>query len=55
MSTTTPSPDDSLSLYIEIVSGRDLLAADKTGKSDPYVKVIINGETIHKTWHVKQT
>lgn len=55
--TPTPEPDDSekLEFVIEIVSGRDLLAADKNGVSDPYVKVLFGSKEIHKTKTIKKT
>ena len=42
-------------LLVEVLSCRDLLAADKTGKSDPYVKLKLNGKDVHKTKHILQT
>ena len=46
--------DDKI-LLIEIVSCRDLLAADKTGASDPYVKIKMDGKDVHETDVIKQT
>ena len=46
--------DDKI-LLIEILSCRDLLAADKTGASDPYVKIKMDNEDLHKTDIVKKT
>lgn len=42
-------------LLLEIVSCRDLLAADKTGTSDPYVKIKMDGKELHKTKHILKT
>jgi len=47
-------PDDK-ELFIEIVSCRNLLAADKTGLSDPYVKVKMEKKDLHTTKHVRNT
>lgn len=51
---TTPE-EETCSLFIEIVSCRDLLPADKTGLSDPYVKVKYSGRDVHETKHRLQT
>ena len=49
-----PGPDDKLSLKIAIVSCRELLIGDlKT--SDPYVKVSLGFEDLHKTKHILKT
>lgn len=42
-------------LQIEIVSCRDLLVADKTGVSDPYVMIILGDKVKHKTKHIRKT
>ena len=42
-------------LFIEIQSCKDLIAADKTGFSDPYVKVKLGGKDLHETKHLVQT
>ena len=61
MSTTTsaspapPSPGDMVSLLIKIDSCRDLLAGDRNGFSDPYVKVELGEKTLHKTNHILKT
>ena len=47
--------DDSIDFVISIMSGKNLLAADKTGLSDPYVKAIFAGKEIHKTRIIKKT
>lgn len=46
--------DDKI-LLIEILSGRDLIVADKTGTSDPYVKIDMGKEQLHKTAVIKKT
>ena len=48
-------PEDDKELFIEIVSCRDLLAADKSGLSDPYVKILMGKKELHKTQHVVKT
>ena len=53
--TTTLEDDDKCSLFVEIISCRDLLPADKTGLSDPYVKVKYSGKDVHETKHRLQT
>lgn len=50
-----PSPGEELSLLIEVVSCRDLLIADKFGKSDPYVMIFLGDEKLHQTKYIKQT
>ena len=52
--TEAPSSEDNLSLLIEIVSCRDLLIGDVTA-SDPYVKIMLGREDLHKTKHLIQT
>ena len=42
-------------LLIEIVSCRDLLVADKTGESDPYVKIKMGKKDLHRTKHILKT
>jgi hypothetical protein len=51
---TTP-PGTSKELLIEIVSCRDILAADKSGTSDPYVKIKLGGKEVHRTSHIEKT
>jgi hypothetical protein len=51
---TTP-PSTSKELLIEIVSCRDILAADKSSTSDPYVKIKLGGKDVHKTSHIEKT
>lgn len=50
-----PELGEELHLAIEIVSCRNLLAADKNGMSDPYVKILMGGNEIHKTKHIRKT
>lgn len=50
-----PKPGEELHLKVEIVSARGLLAADKNGRSDPYVKMLMNGKDLHKTKHLNKT
>ena len=45
---------ESITFLIEIVSGWNLPIADFLS-SDPYVKCVFNGKTIHKTKHVSNT
>lgn len=40
---------------LEIVSCRNLLASDKTGLSDPYVKIKYAGKTVHETKPLHRT
>lgn len=54
-STPPVAAKDQLSFFIEIVSCRELLVADKTGSSDPYVKVKFGKKDIHETHHRCQT
>ena len=42
-------------MFIQIVSCRDLLVADKTGSSDPYVKVKLGKKDLHETKYLTQT
>jgi hypothetical protein len=42
-------------LLVEILSCRDLLAADKDGSSDPYVKAKMGSKDLHKTDYVNKT
>jgi len=37
------------SFKVTVCEGHNLAAKDSNGKSDPYVKVIANGKTVHKT------
>lgn len=46
---------ESIDFVISIMSGSNLLSADKTGLSDPYVKAIFAGKEIHKTKIIKKT
>ena len=42
-------------LLIEIISCRDLLVADKSGESDPYVKIKLGRMDLHRTKHIPKT
>ena len=48
-------PEETKPLFLEIVSCRNLLGADKTGLSDPYVSIRLGKEKLHETKHVPQT
>jgi len=48
-------PAEDKEVLIEIISCRDLLAADKTGLSDPYVKIKLGSKELHRTAHVEKT
>jgi Ca2+-dependent lipid-binding protein len=41
-------------LQIEIVDGGDLRAADRSGKSDPYAVLTLNGEKVFKTKEIRK-
>ncbi|KAF3932776.1 Tricalbin-1 [Dactylella cylindrospora] len=43
------------SLRVDILDGQDLPAADRNGKSDPYVIFELNGDKVHKTEVQKKT
>ncbi|KAI8090290.1 C2 domain-containing protein [Gilbertella persicaria] len=53
------NPDESLDnqgvLTVDLVSARNLMAADKTGTSDPYVVFNVNGEKVHKSEVIRKT
>ncbi|CAO3634755.1 unnamed protein product [Cunninghamella echinulata] len=55
----TLNPDESLenqgSLTVTLLDAKDLMAADKSGTSDPYVVFIVNGEPVYKSPVVKKT
>lgn len=51
----TVQPGEELNLMVEIVSCRDLLAGDKNGLSDPYVKIKMEGKELHRTKHILKT
>lgn len=38
-----------------LLNAKSLKAADKTGTSDPFVKFIVNGETVYKSAVIKKT
>lgn len=42
-------------IYIEIISCQKLIAADKTGASDPYVKIKLGKKDLHETKPIMQT
>jgi Ca2+-dependent lipid-binding protein len=48
-------PSTSKELLIEIISCREIPAADKNGTSDPYVKIKLGGKEVHKTSHIEKT
>ncbi|KAI9485598.1 MAG: C2 domain-containing protein [Benjaminiella poitrasii] len=53
------NPDESLDnqgvLTVNLVSARNLMAADKTGTSDPYVVFNVNGERVYKSETIRKT
>lgn len=53
------NPDESLDnqgvLTVDLVSACDLMAADKSGTSDPYVIFNVNGEKLYKSETIKKT
>jgi hypothetical protein len=46
--------EPTIPLFIEIVSCKGLLPMDKTGSSDPYVKVKLGKKDLHETKHIVQ-
>ena len=50
-----PQPGDRMKLIVEIMSCQNLLAGDKSGSSDPFVKVMMGKKQIHKTKHILKT
>ena len=48
-------PEEEKPVFIEIVSCHQLIAADKTGASDPYVKIKLGKKDLHETKPVMQT
>ncbi|CCE61715.1 hypothetical protein TPHA_0B00440 [Tetrapisispora phaffii CBS 4417] len=42
-------------LNLNLISAKDLLAADRNGKSDPYVDVVVNGITVYTSKTVKKS
>lgn len=40
---------------MDLVSAKDLMAADKTGTSDPYVVFTVNGERVYKSDTIRKT
>lgn len=53
--TTQVIPTEDKDIHIEIVSARNLLAADRNGLSDPYVKIKLGGKDLHETKVIKKT
>ncbi|CEP18998.1 hypothetical protein [Parasitella parasitica] len=55
----TLNPDESLDnqgiLTVDLVSAKNLMAADKAGTSDPYVIFTVNGERVHKSETIRKT
>lgn len=55
----TLNPNESLDnqgqLTVTLLDAKDLMAADKSGTSDPYVVFTVNGERVHKSATVKKT
>ncbi|KAI7864116.1 hypothetical protein BDF14DRAFT_1837529 [Spinellus fusiger] len=53
------SPDESIenqgNLTISNINAKNIMAADKSGTSDPYVIFTINGERVHKSAIIKKT
>lgn len=53
------NPDESLDnqgiLTVDLVGAQNLMAADKTGTSDPYVVFNVNGERVHKSEVIRKT
>lgn len=41
-------------LHVEVMDGGELRAADRSGKSDPYAILTLNGEKVHKTKDVRK-
>ena len=50
-----PKPGEELQYVLTIQKCRDLLAGDRTGLSDPYVKVRMGSKQVHKTKHILKT
>lgn len=44
-----------IDILVEIVGAQNLIAADSSGTSDPFVKVKLNGKTIHQTKVIKRS
>lgn len=42
-------------LHVSLLDGRDLRAADRSGKSDPYVVFVLNDEKVYKSETIKKT
>ncbi|KAF7437156.1 hypothetical protein PC9H_003992 [Pleurotus ostreatus] len=42
-------------LRVELLSGHDIVAADRGGKSDPYAVFTLNGQRVHKSQTKKKT
>jgi Ca2+-dependent lipid-binding protein len=46
---------DQGTLRVELVDGRDIVAADRGGKSDPYAVFSLNGNKVYKSQTKKKT
>lgn len=42
-------------MTVDLVGAQNLMAADKTGTSDPYVVFTVNGERVHKSETIRKT
>ncbi|KAG2225823.1 hypothetical protein INT45_007067, partial [Circinella minor] len=55
----TLNPDESLDnqgqLTVTLLDAKELMAADKSGTSDPYVVFTVNGERVHKSATIKKS
>lgn len=49
------SRKDQGTLRVTLVDGNDLLAADRSGKSDPFVVFTLNDNRVYKSETVKKT
>ena len=55
MNIDTSDANNSGMLTLDLISAKDIPAADSDGSSDPYVVVLLNGKKIHKTKHQKNS
>lgn len=51
---TNQHPDQGV-LHVELIEGHDLRAADRSGKSDPFVEFNLNGSRVYKSDAKKKT